>query len=99
MKDYGRGTQSEVTTTVPTALQRTGDFSQTFNAAGAQVVIYDPTTTTPSGSGYVRQPFAHNKITTIDPVAAKILSYYPLPNQPGAAFTGTNNYFASARRS
>jgi hypothetical protein len=90
-----QGAQSEVTTTVPTALQRMGDFSQTFNAAGAQVVIYDPTTTTPSGSDYVRQPFAQNKITTIDPVAAKILSYYPLPNQPGAPFTGTNNYFAS----
>ncbi len=90
-----QGTQSEVTTTVPTALQRTGDFSQTFNAAGAKVVIYDPSTTTSTGSGYVRQAFAGNKIMKIDPVAAKILSYYPLPNQPGAPLTGTNNYFAS----
>ena len=90
-----QGTQSEVTTTVPTALQRTGDFSQTFNSAGQQVVIYDPTTTTALGSGYVRQPFNGNKITTIDPVAAKILQYYPLPNQPGAPLTGVNNYFAS----
>ncbi len=37
----------------------------------------------------------NNKITNIDPVAAAILQYYPLPNQPGAAYTGTNNFFAS----
>jgi hypothetical protein len=90
-----QGTETEVTTTVPTALQRTGDFSQTFNSSGQQVVIYDPTTTVASGSGYVRQPFAGNKISTIDPVAAAILQYYPLPNQPGAPYTGTNNFFAS----
>jgi hypothetical protein len=90
-----QGTETEVTTTVPTALQRTGDFSQTFNSSGQQVVIYDPTTTVASGSGYVRQPFAGNKISTIDPVAAAILQYYPLPNQPGAPYAGTNNFFAS----
>lgn len=90
-----QGSQSEVTTTVPTALQRTGDFSQTFNSTGKQVVIYDPTTTTASGTGYVRQPFANNQILNIDPVAAKILQYYPLPNQAGTALTGANNYFAS----
>ena len=90
-----QGTETEVTTTVPTALQRTGDFSQTFNSSGQQVVIYDPTTTVASGSGYVRQPFAGNKITSINPVTAAILQYYPLPNQPGAPYTGTNNFFAS----
>jgi len=90
-----QGTETEVTTTVPTALQRTGDFSQTFNSSGQQVVIYDPTTTVASGSGYVRQPFAGDKLTTIDPVAAAIINYYPLPNQPGAPYTGTNNFFAS----
>jgi hypothetical protein len=90
-----QGTETEVTTTVPTALQRTGDFSQTFNSSGQQVVIYDPTTTVASGSGYVRQSFAGNKITNINPVAAAILQYYPLPNQPGAPYTDTNNFFAS----
>jgi hypothetical protein len=90
-----QGTETEVTTTVPTALQRTGAFSQTFNSSGQQVAIYDPTTTVASGSGYVRQPFAGNKITNINPVAAAILQYYPLPNQPGAPYTDTNNFFAS----
>jgi Carboxypeptidase regulatory-like domain/TonB dependent receptor-like, beta-barrel len=97
-----QGTQSELTTTVPTQLQRSGDFSQTFNTVGGvcqPVVIYDPATTTASGSGYTRQPFPGNKIPTspsrIDPVAAQIINYYPLPNQSGAACTGTNNYFAA----
>jgi hypothetical protein len=34
------------TTTVPTALERTGDFSQTLNSNGSQLVVYDPGTTT-----------------------------------------------------
>jgi hypothetical protein len=87
-----QGTEGEVTTTVPTALERTGDFSQTFSGT-QEVLIYDPETTVSSGSGYVRQPFENNKIPgdRIDPVAAKIASYYPTPNRPGE----TNNFFAS----
>jgi hypothetical protein len=38
------------TTTVPTALEKTGDFSQTFNSNGTQQTIYDPSTTTHLGS-------------------------------------------------
>lgn len=92
-----QGTHTELTTTVPTALQRKGDFSQTFNSACQQIVIYDPATTVASGSSYVRSAFAGNVIPTssIDAVAAKIAPYYPLPNQTGAACTGANNYYAS----
>lgn len=95
-----QGTESEVTTTVPTALQRSGDFSQTFNAAGKQVLIYDPETTVASGTGYVRESFldetGKNAIPAnrIDLVASNIIQYYPLPNQPGGA-GGVNNFFAS----
>jgi hypothetical protein len=39
------------TTTVPTALERTGDFSQTFNSNGAPLVIYDPSTTQQVAAG------------------------------------------------
>jgi hypothetical protein len=39
------------TTTVPTALERTGDFSQTFNTNGTQLVVYDPSTTTSVAAG------------------------------------------------
>jgi hypothetical protein len=91
-----QGTESELTTTVPTALQRTGDFSQTLNSAGKPVTIYDPETTVPSGSGYIRQPFQGNVIQSnrIDPVAANVIKYFPLPNEVGGA-GGVNNYFAS----
>ncbi len=95
-----QGTESEVTATVPTALQRTGDFSQTFNSAGNPVLVYDPLTTVASGSGYVRESFlaetGKNAIPAarIDPVAANIIQYYPLPNQTGGA-GGVNNFFAS----
>ncbi len=91
-----QGAAAQLTATVPTALQRTGDFSQTLDLAGQPVVIYDPETTTASGSGYVRQPFPGNKIPAnrIDPVAAKIMNYYPLPNTAGTV-SGQNNYFAS----
>ena len=52
------------TASVPTLLERGGDFSQTRNAAGAMIVIYDPFTTrqNPSGSGFIRDPFAGNRI-------------------------------------
>jgi hypothetical protein len=74
--------------TVPSELARQGDFSRSIQAGGA-VGIYDPTT---------RQPFANNVIPErrIDPIARQLLSYFPLPNQPGLV----NNYDlqASARR-
>ena len=73
------------TFTVPTAAMKAGDFS------GIGVVIYDPATIDLSGT---RQPFAGNRIPAarFDPVAVKMLSYYPEPNQPGLA----NNFFSQA---
>ncbi|MBI4876319.1 MAG: carboxypeptidase regulatory-like domain-containing protein [Acidobacteria bacterium] len=85
--------QSNLLATVPTALQRAGDFSQTLNAVGAQIAIYDPVTTTRSGSGFVRQSFPGNAIpaSRIDPVARNVVKYYPLPNLAGDPNTGANN--------
>jgi hypothetical protein len=86
-----QGSGSNLTSTVPTAAQKAGDFSQTLNSAGQLVTIYDPTTTTSSGSGFVRSPFPGNVIPVnrIDPVAANIVKYYPPPNRPGAV----NSFF------
>ena len=85
------------TMTVPTALQRTGDFSQTTTAAGALVPVYDPASTTPSGSTNVRQQFAGNVIPTsrLDAVGMKILGYYPTPNKAATNLSGANNYSAN----
>jgi hypothetical protein len=79
--------------TVPTLDQRNGDFSKTFNQAGALIRIFNPFNRVAGA----RVQFVDNKIPTalIDPVALNILKFYPLPNQPGDQFTNANNYAAS----
>ncbi|HEY3936074.1 MAG TPA: TonB-dependent receptor [Bryobacteraceae bacterium] len=80
--------------TLPTAAQRAGDFSQTKASNGAAVSVYDPYSTIASGSGYVRTPYAGNRIpaSEMDPVALKMLSYIPLPNRTGQGPALVNNY-------
>jgi hypothetical protein len=86
---------------VPTALERQGDFSQTFvrqsNGTAAPVVIYDPATTRRVGNAFVRDPFPGNKIpaSRINPLAAKLINLFPLPNAAGDAITKANNYLLS----
>lgn len=81
--------------TLPAALQRAGDFSQTFNAQGQPVAIHDPFTTraAPSGTGFVRDAFPGNRIPAnrFDPVAVKMLSFVPLPNTAGSTAASINN--------
>jgi Carboxypeptidase regulatory-like domain len=84
------------TGTVPTALERQGDFSQTFDAKGNLIVIYDPSTTIPTSTGYSRTPIPGNKITNLDPIGKALLSLYPLPNQHGTGASDLNNYFSNA---
>ncbi len=85
--------------TVPTALQRAGDFSQTHAANGTPIVIYDPSTLTTLADGTrQRTAFPGNVIPTsrMNPVGAAVLGYYAAPNLPGNAVTGASNYiFAS----
>ncbi len=68
--------------TVPTALERTGDFSQT-KFGGVLRTIYDPLTST--GTSGTRTAFAGNIIPSsrFDPTAVKLLAALPLPNLPG----------------
>jgi hypothetical protein len=81
---------------VPTALQRAGNFSETRNQDGTASNIYNPFTTrpNPNGTGFIRDPFPGNIIPAnmIDPVAARVLALYPQPNTPGVAFTNANNF-------
>lgn len=85
------------TLTVPTALQRAGDFSETFNAQGRQILIYDPSTTVNANGAFVREPFPGNRIPAaqLDPVAAKLMQFYPLPNRAPDGVTGANNFRAN----
>jgi len=88
------------TSSVPTALQRRGDFSQTFNSAGQPITLYDPLTTRPDPSRpgrFIRDPFPNNQIPRerMDPVALALLRYIPMPNIAGEPFTEANNLAAS----
>src|SRR5215471_3578699 len=82
-----------ITTTVPTIPQRPGDFSQTLNAAGQLVVVYDPLTTQQSGNSFTRTPFAGNVIppNRIVAVSQNILKFVPLPNVATLPVTNFNN--------
>jgi hypothetical protein len=78
---------------VPTALQRSGNFSQTDNTKGQMFTIYDPSTTILGSNGkYTRTPFPGNVIPTsrLDPVALNLLKFYPLPNLTPAPGTLQN---------
>lgn len=70
---------------VPTSRERRGDFSQSFNAAGQLVTIYDPLTTRidPTTGLQIRDPFPGNVIpqNRLNPVALNILRYYPTPTR------------------
>ena len=85
---------STLTLTVPTLLQRRGDFSQTFNASGTLINIFDPSTTTIVNGRAIRTPFPGNVIPSgnIDPVALKLFDYFPMPNQAPVNIAGANNF-------
>jgi hypothetical protein len=75
---------AQAVTTVPSAAMRSGNFS-------GLTTIYDPSTTTASGTSYTRTPFAGNIIPSsrINSIAMNFLANsYPLPTLPGTA----NNY-------
>ena len=71
--------------TMPTALERQGDFSQTFTTTGALIVIKDPTT---------GMPFQGNKIPSwrFDPAGLAMIDLFPLPNTTDP--TGQRQYNA-----
>jgi hypothetical protein len=70
------------TTTMPTQLERNGDFSQSVGPQGL-VTIYDPLTGNPFPNNFIPK-------SRVDPTAAGLLKYYPNPNAPGYK----NNYQA-----
>ena len=82
------------TYTMPTALERQGDFSQSLAKTGALRVIYDPTSTVLQGSSYVRTPFAGNQIPLAqqDKASRKIMDSLWSANNAGDDATGLNNF-------
>ncbi len=86
----------DYTNTVPTAEMRRGDLSGLL-ALGSGYQVYDPfSTVAEPGGTFRRQPIAGNIIpeSRIDPVARKIMDFWPMPNQPGNR-EFRNNWFTS----
>ena len=85
------------TTTVPTAAQRTGDFRVSPLVGTTAPIIYDPATTTAVKVGGTTQesrtPFPNQQIPVgrLDPVALKLLQYYPMPNVAGTSYNYRSN--------
>ena len=80
--------------TVPTAAERTGDFSRSRAANGNLVTIFDPLTTTNTGTAFTRVPFP-NAIVPADrqsKVGRNLVGFYPLPNRPGDTAALINNF-------
>lgn len=82
--------------TLPTDLERTGDFSQTLNAIGGLQVIYDPWSTTldPATGAVQRTPYPGNKIPAqnLDPTAVRFMKDVWQPNGAGESLMGLENF-------
>src|SRR5262245_36322635 len=80
------------TNTMPTAAERTGDFSSLLNL-GSIYTIYDPLTGVAQGGRVARLPFPGNLVPAdrISSIAKNYLQYYALPNQAGQP-NGQGNY-------
>ncbi|HEV8130953.1 MAG TPA: carboxypeptidase regulatory-like domain-containing protein [Acidobacteriota bacterium] len=90
----------DIIATVPTELERSGDFSKTLDGRGNLTRIFDPTTSRPDPARagfFIRDQFQGNRIQSnrIDPIALSILKFFPLPNRS----TRTENFFQPASRS
>jgi hypothetical protein len=92
---------ASTTQTVPTALERSGDFSQTFASNGNLIRVFNPLTTTANTSGgFVREQFAGNVIPTsaMDRVALNVIKFYPQSNIAGNPVTNQNNFYNTGSR-
>ncbi|HBY59540.1 MAG TPA: hypothetical protein DEH78_06935, partial [Solibacterales bacterium] len=63
--------------TVPTALERQGNFSQTREGDGSPLILRDPLN---GNTQFPNNTIPQNRITSD---GQKILNFYPLPNRPG----------------
>jgi Carboxypeptidase regulatory-like domain len=86
--------------TVPTDLERLGNFSQTLikNANGAPVPaqVFNPYSVTQLGSDlYQRAPYPNAIIPNPNPYALHMYSFYPEPNRTPLDVYNTSNYGAT----
>ena len=107
---YKGNAPNTVTTSVPTAAERQGDFSALL-AINPSFQLYNPylgsNQNVSGGSYWIRPAIPNNCLTanssncagsnagfTVDPIAAAYMKLIPQPNVSSAPADGENNYFA-----
>ncbi len=92
-RDFDAATTTE---SVPTALERVGNFSQSLSTtkSGAQQVMYDPMSTNLTTG--VRTPFAGNMIpaSRLSQIGLNLAAWYPLPNETATYYGQPNQTVA-----
>ena len=80
---------------VPTAAMRQGNFSGLIDSNGHPNTIYDPLTSTPTGS---RSPFPNQQIpiSRESPVAKALFAITPLPTLPNVNPLAGDNWYGTA---
>jgi hypothetical protein len=86
--------------TVPTALERVGNFSQSFirdeNGNAVPARIFDPFNVVQEGPDLFRRLEIPNAIIrNPDPFALRMFGYYPMPNRAPEDVFNTNNFEAT----
>ncbi len=90
--------------TVPTDLEKAGNFSQTFANVGGKPVplnLYDPYTAIQTGPNVYQRALFPNSIipaNRLNTAALNLVKNYPSPNRTPDNFTNSNNFMRSAIR-
>ena len=82
---------------VPTDLQKKGDFSKTFNPDGSLETIFNPfNQSCTTDQVCTRTPFPGNlvPVSAMDSIGKNLINLYPEPNTAGDPVTGLNNFTA-----
>jgi hypothetical protein len=93
-----QGSPDQALSSVPTATQKRGDFSDTLDRNGRLVMVYDPLTTradTANPGRFIRDQFAGNRIpaSRVHAISSNVIPFWPEPNRAGEAFGQVNNHF------
>jgi hypothetical protein len=90
--------RTSISTTVPTAAERSGDFSKLTDGALRPITIYDPYSTG-AAPNYSRLPYLNNQIpaSMMSPLAKYLYSITPLPTDPSVNPSAGNNWIAGAK--
>ncbi len=105
-EDTKNASSKTLLTDVPTAAERTGDFSGPTPQGAPNPTVYDPQTLQEVNGKVVGTPFPNNVIPPgrLDKVGMNLVAFYPQPNCSYLTYnycvypTGYNGYFYNADR-